>query len=141
MIYSAGIVVVKPVTNIWHFFMLRVRNLWDFPKGKLEPGEEFLTAARRETEEESALTDLAFDWGEVYRETEPYTKKRKKIARYYLARLVSGEPAIRPNAATGEVEHDEFAWFTYQQATARIQLPRVQAILDWACKVIGVPQC
>jgi 8-oxo-dGTP pyrophosphatase MutT (NUDIX family) len=33
------------------------------------PGEEPLTAAKREAEEEAALTDLAFPFGEIYCDT------------------------------------------------------------------------
>lgn len=35
-------------------------SFWGFPKGHLDPGEEPITAARREIEEETGLTDVTF---------------------------------------------------------------------------------
>jgi len=39
--------------------LLRAYKNWDFPKGMIEPGETELDAAKRETAEETGLTDLA----------------------------------------------------------------------------------
>lgn len=38
----------------------RGQNTWFFPKGRVEPGEDEETTARREVEEETGLTDLEF---------------------------------------------------------------------------------
>jgi 8-oxo-dGTP pyrophosphatase MutT (NUDIX family) len=40
------------------FLIMKRDGLWDLPKGKLEPGESPETAALREVEEETGLTDL-----------------------------------------------------------------------------------
>ncbi|MEZ5072080.1 MAG: NUDIX domain-containing protein [Bacteroidales bacterium] len=40
------------------FLVIRRNDTWDLPKGKLEPGEDFETAALREVEEETGLKDL-----------------------------------------------------------------------------------
>ena len=135
MIFSSGIVVVKQCNTDLLFLMLRNRSLWEFPKGKVDSGETFLEAAIRETREEANVSDLEFAWGLVYRETLPYTKKRK-IARFYIAELKSGDPAILPNEKTGEPEHDEFRWLTYTEAS-ELPLPdRIRDVLDWAHKTI-----
>lgn len=127
----------KPV-----FLLLRNRKYWDAPKGKLDPGESFLEAALRETEEESNLSDLNFKWGFDFIETEPYKtrvegKKRTKVARYYVAEVMSGEAEIKPNEDTGIKEHDEFRWVYYVEA---IRLPlhkRMVGVLEWANGVVG----
>ena len=41
-----------------HFLMIRRRGMWDLPKGKLEKGEDFESAALREVEEETGLSGL-----------------------------------------------------------------------------------
>ena len=41
-----------------HFLIIRRNGIWDLPKGKLERGEDFETAALREVEEETGLKDL-----------------------------------------------------------------------------------
>jgi len=40
------------------FLVIQRDGVWDLPKGKLEPGEDFETAALREVEEETGLSSL-----------------------------------------------------------------------------------
>ena len=47
------------VNNHGHFLMIRRRGMWDLPKGKLEEGEDFESAALREVEEETGLSALS----------------------------------------------------------------------------------
>jgi 8-oxo-dGTP pyrophosphatase MutT (NUDIX family) len=133
LVYSAGIVPVKDDK----FLMLRNRHYIDFPKGKLEHNETFLGAALRECKEESGLWDLDFVWGTDHKDTAPYktslgNKKAKKISRYYVAKVVTGDVKILPNEETGVVEHDQFYWVTYQEAQKLPLSPRIKEILDWA---------
>ena len=79
---SAGVVVVRDEAGSLRFLLLRAYKNWDFPKGLVEPGEDPLAAAVRETAEETGIADLAFDWGDGYCETVPYA--RGKVARYYI---------------------------------------------------------
>ena len=139
IIYSAGIVPVKFISDTYQFLILRKGNYWDFPKGKLEPGEQFLEAAIRETAEETTLTDIIFPWGHIYNDTEPYkvktgnkNKKGRKIARYFLGRVMSGEPRLMPNPENGRVEHDEFRWLFYHQVKSLALTERIEDTLDWA---------
>lgn len=134
LVYSAGIV---PVSEDNKYLLLRNRHYLDFPKGKLDEEEGHLAAALRETKEESGLWDLDFAWGTVYSETEPYRtsvngKKARKISRYYIARVLSGEVELLPNEETGVVEHDEFYWVTYDEAKKLPLHPRIEKVLDWA---------
>lgn len=140
-VFSAGIVPVDIDGPEPRFLMLRSRKYWDFPKGKLDPGESFLEAALRETEEESSIYDLDFKWGTPYIETEPYKTKvlgktKKKVARYYIASVVSGKPEIRPNQETGILEHEEFRWLTYQESADVPLQPRMRKILEWANNIV-----
>jgi bis(5'-nucleosidyl)-tetraphosphatase len=130
---SAGVVVVRRAANQWQYLLLRVRDYWDFPKGMVEPGEDPLAAAIRETEEETTLTDIEFRWGQTFIETEPYGKN--KIARYYLAESKTGEVMLPVSAELGHPEHDEFRWLNYEAARPLL-VPRVLAVLDWAKKII-----
>jgi bis(5'-nucleosidyl)-tetraphosphatase len=127
------VVVVRRATDQWRYLLLRVRDYWDFPKGMVEPGEDPLAAAIRETEEETTLTDLDLRWGRAYIETEPYGKN--KIARYYLAESLSGEVFLPVTEELGKPEHEEFRWMEYDAARGLL-VPRVLAVLDWARKII-----
>ncbi len=130
---SAGVIIVRRFDDQYRYLLLRVRDYWDFPKGMVEPGEDPLTAAIRETEEETTLVDLDFRWGRTYIETEPYGKN--KIARYYLAESKSGDVSLPVSAELGHPEHDEHLWLDYASAQSLL-VPRVRAILDWAEKII-----
>lgn len=115
------------------YLLLRVYTYWDFPKGEIGAGEEPLAAAVREVEEETTLGDLRFPWGEVYRETPPYSGG--KVARYYLAESPAGEVRLPVSPELGRAEHHEFRWCSYAEARQRLG-ERVQAILDWADAVV-----
>ncbi len=115
------------------YLLLRVYDYWDFPKGEIGAGEEPLAAAVREVEEETTLAGLRFPWGEVYRETPPYSGG--KVARYYLAESPGGEVRLPVSPELGRPEHHEFRWLSYAEARERLGA-RVQAILDWADAVV-----
>ncbi len=131
---SAGVVVVRWFDKTPRVLLLRVYGYWDFPKGRVEPGEQALDTAIREAREEAALDDLEFAWGEVYLQTPPY--RRGKIARYYLAHSQDAEVMLLPNPELGRPEHHAYAWLSFDEARERL-VPRLQTILDWAHETIA----
>ena len=131
--FSAGVVVLRPVDESWRYLLLRVFRTWDFPKGGLEPGESALQAAIREVCEETTLTDLEFRWGEIYRETPPYSGG--KVARYYVAACASGKAALPVSPELGRPEHHEFRWVRYAEAH-RLLPERLQPVLQWAHELV-----
>ena len=114
--------------------MLRAYHHWDFPKGLREKGEESLEAACREVHEETSIADLSFDWGERFKETGPYS--RGKTARYYLAQTTQEKVVMGPSPETGEPEHHEWRWVTFDEAYD-LGSPRVRQIVQWARQIIG----
>ncbi|MCX8008135.1 MAG: NUDIX domain-containing protein [Patescibacteria group bacterium] len=57
---SAGGVVLKNISNIWHVLLIHDKNgCWTFPKGLIESDEEMREAARREVQEETGLKELS----------------------------------------------------------------------------------
>jgi 8-oxo-dGTP pyrophosphatase MutT (NUDIX family) len=122
-------VVARASPQGWRLLILRAYRNWDFPKGRVEPGELPLEAALRETAEEAAISDLAFRWGEGYCETAPYG--RGKVARYYLAETAQESITLPVSPELGRPEHDEGRWVSFDEAE-RLLPPRLQPILDWA---------
>jgi 8-oxo-dGTP pyrophosphatase MutT (NUDIX family) len=132
--FSAGVVVARRVDSGWRLLVLRAYRNWDFPKGRVEPGEAPLDAAIRETAEEAAISDLAFRWGEAYCETAPY--RGGKVARYYLAETAQASIILPVSPELGRPEHHEWRWVNVDEA-GRLLPPRLQPILAWAKKRLG----
>lgn len=131
---SAGVAVVRRGAPGWLFLLLRAYRNWDFPKGMVEPGEDPIAAARREVREETLIEDLEFNWGAIYRQTEPYGNR--KVARYYLAATVTEKIILPVSPVLGRPEHDEWRWVDRETALS-LTSARVQAIVRWAAEVVG----
>jgi 8-oxo-dGTP pyrophosphatase MutT (NUDIX family) len=114
--------------------LLRAYHHWDFPKGLREEGEEPLEAALREVREETSIDTLDFDWGERFMETGPYS--RGKTARYYLAKTSQESVVMGPSPETGEPEHHEWRWVSFDEAYDMAS-PRVRSVVQWARQIIG----
>ncbi len=131
---SCGVVLARETSAGWYTLMLRAYHHWDFPKGIREPGEDPLDAALREVEEETSIDDLAFDWGDRFFETGPYS--RGKVARYYIARTAQERVEMGISPETGAPEHHEWRWVSFDEAYD-IGSPRVRQIVQWARQIIG----
>jgi 8-oxo-dGTP pyrophosphatase MutT (NUDIX family) len=126
--------VVRSLADSWLFLLLRAYRNWDFPKGLVEPGEQPRDAAVREVQEETLIDQLRFAWGEVYRETAPYS--HNKIARYYIAQTSTEAVTLPVRPELGRPEHNEWRWVTYEQGLALCS-PRLDPIMRWAGETIG----
>lgn len=132
---SAGVVLVRETPDGARFLLLRAYRHWDCPKGVVEPGEEPLDAAVRETAEETGIDDLEFAWGHDYHETPPYAGG--KVARYYVARTRKEEIELPIRPELGRPEHHEYRWVDLGEAL-RLTVPRIQSAITWASgKVMG----
>ena len=95
-------------------------GLWETLSGRVEHGEEPLTAVRREIEEESGL--------EVCLESRPFAayaalrRELPMIVIVYRARWLSGE--VRMSA-----EHDDHAWLTAAAFRARSTLTKLADVV------------
>src|ERR1700742_5201135 len=132
---SAGVVVVRELNGSWRYLMLRAYRNSDFPKGGVEVGEQPLQAEIREVKEETLIESLNFRWGEVYRETAPYS--HKKIARYDVAQTTTEVVTLPVRPELGRAEHNEWRWVTFEQGLA-LSSPRLDPIIRWAAETIGI---
>ena len=131
---SCGIVLARETGDGWMTLLLRAFHHWDFPKGLREDGETSLDAARREVREETGIGGLEFAWGDRFIETGPYS--RGKTARYYLAKTDEVTVVMGPSPETGEPEHHEWRWVSFDEAYD-LTTPRVRSVVQWARQVIG----
>jgi len=103
--------------------VLRTSATWDFPNGRLEPGETEFAAAQRETAEETGLADLDFPFGDAHRDALPAADG--KVASYYLAETDEAEiQGVRRK------QHDEWRWVSFDEAEDLLP-PRLALVLDW----------
>jgi 8-oxo-dGTP diphosphatase len=102
---------------------------WSFPKGKLDPSEEWLDGARREVEEETGLT------GEIGHSLDDVEyvdhKGRDKIVRYWSMRATDGT-----FVANDEV--DAVVWLSADDARDRLTYERDLVLLDQAAALVRV---
>ena len=131
---SCGIVLARRADEEWLTLLLRAYHHWDFPKGLQEDGEEPLDAAKREVREETSIEEVDFHWGDRFMETGPYSKG--KTARYYLASTEQATVVMGPSPETGEPEHHEWRWVSFDEAYD-LTTPRVRSVVQWSRQIIG----
>jgi len=130
---AAGAVIFRRSDRGIRLLVLRAYKNWDFPKGMVEPGEDALAAARREVEEETGLADLAYPFGDEFKETLPYSGN--KVARYYLAETGAEKIVLPVSPELGRPEHHEYRWVSFDEAEDLLP-PRLAVVLEWAKKTL-----
>jgi 8-oxo-dGTP diphosphatase len=97
----------------------RLAGLWEFPGGKVDPGETDAEALSRELREELRVEAVVED-----RLGGDLLIGETAVMRVYLARLLDGEPAL--------VDHDEHRWLAAgeldQVAWIPVDLPVVDEL-------------
>jgi bis(5'-nucleosidyl)-tetraphosphatase len=99
---------------------------FDMPKGHLEPGEELLEGAIRETKEEVGITDVGMPWGKDYILV-------NTLAMFIGITKQSGK--ISPNPETGQLEHLKIRWMTFDEMMNRCHDYLIPAV-RWGKSVV-----
>ncbi|KAM9331412.1 bis(5'-nucleosyl)-tetraphosphatase [asymmetrical] [Gastrophryne carolinensis] len=101
---------------------------WTPPKGHVDPGEDDMTTALRETEEEAGLGAGQFRVLDGFRKELNYNVNNKaKSVIYWLAELSDPSAEVRLSD-----EHQDFRWMPLQEARTRAGFQDMQDTLTEA---------
>ena len=123
----AGVIILKHTSDGIRVLCLRVYGSFDLPKGGVDPGEDIFSAALREAEEESGISELDFEWG--------FETTMARNVTLFLA-STKQEPTILPNPQTGEYEHHSAHWKTLDDASTCLH-PYLRPCMKWVKDVTG----
>jgi len=123
---SAGAVVYRlergePVYLLLHYGA----GHWDFPKGKIEKGEEIPDTARREIREETGIEEIEFD--SAFKTTIKYFFRREgetvfKTVVFLLAKTAEKKVALSS-------EHTGYEWLPCEKAMERLTYKTARDVL------------
>jgi bis(5'-nucleosidyl)-tetraphosphatase len=143
---SAGFIVLRPDGDgDWRVLILHssvvkkgriVAQVWDIPKGHVNPGESDFAAALRETQEETQFDQRAVTKGMRWKDASYTVVQKNKDVVLFLTEWdeTNPDPEFFENAESGIKEHDEFVWADWQLAF-RTVYPAMQNGIVWAYSV------
>lgn len=111
---------------------------WGFPKGHVDAGEEILTAAKREIQEETGLTEIQYvkPLGEYKRyRGKPgggYDVSEMKHIHMFLFKAANGP--LQPT----DPQNPEARWFSKEQVLQLITLPEDRGFFERVLQEIGI---
>jgi len=125
---AAGIVVFKIIDDEYHLLVLHgLDGRLDIPKGVCDPGEDTLTAALRETEEEAGLTDLHFPLDHI---------NERFDSLYVYVAITEQEVTIVPNPKSGIIEHLGYEWMDLESAKNADWSPYLKDAVHWGIQKV-----
>ena len=114
---AAGLVIyrARDQSSVTEWLLLQTsygQHHWTPPKGHLDPGEDDITAAMRETREEAGLgAEQLTVFHDIKEELSYEAFGKPKIVTYWLAKLNSYEDKIILSD-----EHQDFKWLSLEKA-------------------------
>ena len=129
---SAGIIIFRKGGGKRYYLLLhygsgarKKKPFWDFVKGHIEKGEDEITAARREAEEETGLTDIRILGG--FQETIKYffVFKGNRV----LKTVVFFVGETKEEKINISFEHIGFKWLPFKKAIETLTIEKAKETL------------
>jgi bis(5'-nucleosidyl)-tetraphosphatase len=132
---SAGFVLFRRREGRRVYLVLRHRNggHWAFPKGRIEPREDELAAARRETTEETGIERMRPVPGFRATSTYRFARGERSISKtvvYFLAETEAERVRLSH-------EHSDAAWLEADNAKRQLTYAESRCVLDEAEARLG----
>ena len=126
---SAGIVFFRKIENRIEFLLLHYPSgHWDLVKGHIESNETAKEAAKRESKEETGITDVKFI-DEFEEEIEYYFKYDNQDIHKKVTFFLS---ETKQDRITLSDEHLDFVWLDFENATKKITFDTAKQIVKKA---------
>jgi len=133
-VVSCGVVVFRE-TPVKSFLLMKHADRWDFPKGKVDPGETELECALRELQEETGICEQHIDIDPEFRFVLPYTvgaagedaEPKSKHLIMFLGK-VTDNPEIR---LTEHIGYEWRTWSPPHRIQARTIDPTLQRVANY----------
>lgn len=125
---SAGFILFKDEAERKYLLLNHGMDYWNFPKGKLETGENYMDAAKRELIEEAGIENIQIIEGFEKSFGYSFHVKEgliKKVVKMYLAKYLHG--AIQLSR-----EHEDIKWFALADAMAILKFDNIKDSLKAA---------
>jgi NTP pyrophosphohydrolases including oxidative damage repair enzymes len=134
MVYevSSGIIIFRRLNEIQFLFLMKIDGYLDFTKGHVEKGENKITAAIRETEEESGIRCEIIEGFEE--KTDYYFYRNKNIHKEVT--LFLGEVDPKTKVRTSK-EHDAYVWLNFEDAMTYLRHENQKRIIRRAMEFIN----
>ncbi len=123
---AAGIVLLTRSRPV-HLLLLKHKNRWDLPKGHADPGEDLVTTALRETEEETGIAPAAITLDNAFEYRFSYDVEHKKHGRYHKQVIYFLGYVAEP-CDVQLTEHLDYRWLTWPPG--RIQTQTIDPLMD-----------
>ena len=131
--FSAGIIPYRIVDNTIFYLLLQYSaGHWEFPKGKIEKGEDKQEAAHRELMEETGLTaeiDSHFEETFDYIFTDYDKQLAHKTVYFFVGKATSKKVVL-------SYEHQDYAWLNYEDAMKQLTFKNATVVLEQANKYL-----
>ncbi|MBI2775338.1 NUDIX domain-containing protein [Candidatus Dependentiae bacterium] len=125
--FSAGVVVYYERAGVRTYLLLHYASgHWDFPKGHIEKGEDKITAAMRELQEEAGLTATLVDG---FEESFEYFFKNSKTGELILKTVYFFIGKVNTKKVTLSHEHVGYEWLPYKEAVEKLTYPNAKELL------------
>lgn len=136
---SAGAIVFRKEGSKIHYLLLHYESgHWDFPKGRVEKGEDGKETVKREIREETGIEDIEFlpafkeEIKYFYRKSYQKEKKPPLVLKEVIFYLVK-TPQKRVKIS---FEHLGFEWLQYKRAIEKITYKNAKEVLKKANKLL-----
>ncbi|XP_022203603.2 bis(5'-nucleosyl)-tetraphosphatase [asymmetrical] [Nilaparvata lugens] len=131
---AAGLLIFRRNPNV-EYLLLKASYKpyhWTPPKGHLDPGEDEMQAALRETVEESGLSaeSLAID-KKFHKQLVYEAFGKQKTVSYWLAEIVDKNATVKLSS-----EHQAFEWCTIEKALDKVEYEDTKSLLREAEKYL-----